>query len=299
MIAAVLFTSISFAFWMILIFQFILGIGMSGYHPVGISAVADLFPKKGAGKAMSVQAIGGSLGVALAPLILGGLASFYGWRIPLRFLALAGIPLLLVIVLWMDEPKPEQKKEKEPFSLTFITIFIALFYFFRGFVFKSITTFLPTYFVEVRGLSVAGGGFTTSVLLLSGVLILPVAGIVADRVNRILVVVSSSLSSGFILFALTLMPTVGWLMYIMLALFGALIYLSLPSVLSLVKDLTSKEGYGGTFGINFTMVAFAGVIAPVIIGYIGDVFSLALAFKLLPLLLVLASISILLIKNKI
>ncbi|KXB08648.1 hypothetical protein AKJ56_00620 [candidate division MSBL1 archaeon SCGC-AAA382N08] len=199
----------------------------------------------------------------------------------------------------MDEPKPDLEEEKVPFSLTFVTLAVALFYFFRGFVFKSITSFLPTYFVESRGLSIAGGGFTTSILLLSGVLILPFAGILAEKVNRVLLTVGSCLSSGLILFLMTLVPTVGWLMYLMLALFGALIYLSLPSVLSLVKDLTSKEGYGGAFGINFTMAATAGVIAPVIVGYIGDVFSLALAFKLLPSLLVLASISIILIKNKI
>ncbi|KXB08684.1 hypothetical protein AKJ56_00540 [candidate division MSBL1 archaeon SCGC-AAA382N08] len=94
MLAAVFFTSISFAFWMVLLFQIILGIGMSGYHPVGLSAIADLFPGKETGKAMSAQAIGGSLGVALAPIILGGLASFYGWRVPLRIIAFAGIPAL-------------------------------------------------------------------------------------------------------------------------------------------------------------------------------------------------------------
>lgn len=53
--------------------------------------------------------------------------------------------------------------------------------FLRGFVFKSITTFLPTYFVEIKGLSLAGGGLNTSIFFLTGVVVQPIGGILADR----------------------------------------------------------------------------------------------------------------------
>ena len=58
--------SITTAFWMIIALQILLGIGASGYHPVGISAAAEISPPNRIGRIMSIQGIGGTLGLAFA-----------------------------------------------------------------------------------------------------------------------------------------------------------------------------------------------------------------------------------------
>lgn len=300
LIIATFFTSSATAFWMLILFQVILGIGLSGYHPVGISAVADLAPKDKVGKAMSVQAIGGSLGVGLAPFVLAFLASIYGWRTPLQILAVAGLPFLLFFLLRTEETKGTKPGRVERiFPKLSLAVAFAIFFFLRAFVFKSITTFLPTYLVEVKGFSLGLGGFTTSILLLPGVFTLPVAGVIADRFDRVLIVVLSSLSSALVLFLVVTYFPSGVLLYVLLISLGVFLYLSFPAILSLVKEVSPGDEYGRTFGINFTMTAASGTVAPVIVGYIGDLFSLGFAFRFLPILLFIAPFSILVVKNRI
>ena len=297
MMTATLLISFGNTFWVILGFVGLLGIGLSTYHPVGTSAIADLATEENTGKLMSMQAVGGSLGVGLAPLILGGLASFLGWRLPLRFLALAGLPLLVILFFTLDETKTEGQRGKLVLPSLTLTVVLALFYFLRGFVFKSITTFLPTYFVEIKGLSLVEGGLNTSIFLLTGVFVQPIGGILADRWNRVFIIIASSLGSAVVLFALVSLPITKGVVYLLLILLGGFLYLTVPSVLSFVKQISPSEGYGMSFGFIFSSTALAGAIAPILVGYLGDKFSLSLAFKILPLLLVLAGLSIFLIRK--
>ncbi len=299
MMTATFLVSLADTFWVVLGFVALLGIGVSTYHPVGTSAVADLATEENTGKLMSIQAVGGSLGIALAPLILGGLASLLGWRTPLRLLAFAGLPLLFILFFTLDETKTEGRKGKFALSSFSLAIALVLFYFLRGFVFKSITTFLPTYFVEIKGLSLAGGGLNTSIFLLTGVVVQPLGGILADRLDRILIIIVSSIGGALTLFALTSLPVGKVGVYLLLILLGGFLYLTIPSVLSLVKKVSPSEGYGRTFGFIFSSAALAGAIAPVSIGYIGDMFSLSLAFRILPPLLVLAGLPVFLIRKQV
>lgn len=300
MIVATLLTSWSTAFWMILAFQVMLGFGVSGYHPVGISAVADLAPPGKSGKFMSLQAIGGSLGVGIAPLLMGGLASIYGWRIPLRIIGLAGLPLLLYMGYSMQEPQEQDEEDGAQVEAEkLIVVGIALFYMFRAFAFKSLGTFLPTYLVEVRDFSLAWGGFTTSLLLITGAFAQPLGGILADRFNRTNIVVISACSAAFFLFLVNTIPLVRTLLFLVLVLLGFSLYISMPAILSLVKEVTPSKGYGKAFGINFTTMAISGTVAPVVVGMIADSYSLSTAFEILPILLVLAGLSILMIRHRV
>lgn len=188
MVCSTFLISLSTTFWMILIFQFVLGIGASGYHPVGLSAVADLAPDEQVGSAMSLQAVGGSLGVA----------------------------------------------------------------------------------------------FTTGIFLFSGTLAQLIGGKIADRFNQVKIIIGSNLVGAVFLFSINHFQIGGSLIYFAFVFLGFAIFISVPSVLSLVKRVGSQSGYGKAFGINFTIASISGMIAPVIIGYLGDSFSLAEAFNLFP-----------------
>lgn len=293
MICSTFIISLSTAFWMILIFQFVLGVGASGYHPVGISAVADLAPDGQAGSAMSLQAVGGSLGVAFTPIIIGGLASIYGWRLPLQIAAIIGLGVLLYMVYFLKETKEKEEKKYEEKMEKAAATGIALMYFFREFVFIGMSSFLPTYFVEIKGFSVAGGGFTTGIFLFSGTLAQLIGGKIADRFNPVRIIIGSNLIAAVFLFFINQFQIGGSFIYLAFVFLGFSLFISVPSVLSLVKQVGSQSGYGKAFGVNFTIASMSGMIAPVIIGYIGDSFSLIYAFNLFPLLLLLTAITML------
>lgn len=298
MIGASFFTSIVHSFWLILVFQLFLGVGASGYHPVGISAAADLAPQGRVGSTMSVQAVGGSLGVALAPVIMGSLASYYNWRISLQMMAIVGLGVLFYGIYFIPETREREASSPDLEITKSVVAGIALLYFFRSFVIRGITTFMPTYFVEVKGLSLAGGGFTTGILLFMGALAQLIGGKVADRLDETKVILISTLVAALFLPLINLVPLDLWLVYLLLACLGLSLFIAVPATLSLVEKASSQGGYGKTFGANFTIVAISGMIAPATIGYIGDVYSLTKAFNLLPILLVIAAFSVLLVQRK-
>lgn len=298
MIGATFLASVSTAFWMLIIFQFILGIGASGYHLVGISAAADMSEEGESGKKMSLQAIGGSLGVAFAPIAIGGLASVFGWRLPLRLVALIGIPLLFFLYFFFKETKPS-KHEEQNFRVELTSIIaIVIFYFFRAFTFKGITSFLPTYFVEERGFSVAWGGMVTGIFFLSGAFAQLLGGTLADRYEETKVLIVSSLSSALLLYLITSVPINNLTVYLLLTLLGISLYSAVPPTLSLIHRINHHGSYGKAFGINATTTALAGLIAPLALGFIGDLHSLGYAFKFLPLMMIFAALPIFLIRKK-
>lgn len=247
---------------------------------------------------MSLQAIGGSLGVAVAPVAIGGLASLLGWRLPLQLFALAGLPLFYLVLSNIKNNTHQPETDTSVRTSLYVLVIIAVFYLLRGFVFKGITTFLPTYFVEERGLSLAGGGLVTGIFFFSGAFAQLLGGKLADNHNEIKILVGSSLASALLLYLVTELPGVSYLAYLLLALLGLTLYISVPATLSLVHRVNPKHGYGKAFGLNATMSAIAGFVSPIVVGHIGDTSSLSYAFHLLPGLLVAAGLAILLLRNR-
>jgi MFS family permease len=76
-----------------------LGVFGAIYHPVGLSWVARAAPPATRGRVMGLLGISGSLGVAGAALVAGGLASLAGWRAALVVPGLAGIAAGLALVV--------------------------------------------------------------------------------------------------------------------------------------------------------------------------------------------------------
>jgi MFS family permease len=66
------------------------GVGGSTYHPAGMSLISDLETGETEGKAMGIHGLGGVVGTALAPALVGGLAALYDWRIALTASAAVG-----------------------------------------------------------------------------------------------------------------------------------------------------------------------------------------------------------------
>lgn len=64
----------------IYILRFIAGIGAGGEYGVGITLIADSFPKKEVGRLTSLAAIGGQMGALLAAVVAAWVLSFARWQ---------------------------------------------------------------------------------------------------------------------------------------------------------------------------------------------------------------------------
>lgn len=91
-------------FWQLLLARIGVGIGEAGGTPPSHSILADYFRPSERGVAMSIYAIGVSIGSAMGGIGGGLLAEHYGWRIGLIAFAAASLPVL--ILLWtVREPR--------------------------------------------------------------------------------------------------------------------------------------------------------------------------------------------------
>ena len=69
----------SHAYWMVLACATLLGIGNNLWHPTAIPWLAGRFPER-KGLVMSFHSMGGNVGDAFAPLVVGALLAAFNWR---------------------------------------------------------------------------------------------------------------------------------------------------------------------------------------------------------------------------
>lgn len=87
----VLLASTAQGFGMLAVAQVLGGVAGSAYHPAGMALISDVETAETEGSAMGVHGFGGLAGVALAPVLIGGLADSYTWRIALVAAGVVGL----------------------------------------------------------------------------------------------------------------------------------------------------------------------------------------------------------------
>ena len=91
------------------------GVGGSTYHPAGMSLISDLETGETEGKAMGIHGLGGVVGTALAPALVGGLAALFDWRFALTVSAAVGVVYALVfLALFRDVDRSDGAAAVEP-----------------------------------------------------------------------------------------------------------------------------------------------------------------------------------------
>jgi predicted MFS family arabinose efflux permease len=84
------------------------GIGEAGGTPACNSIIADYFPADRRSMAMTVFALGGSLGAWLGSSFAGEISAEHGWRAAFLVLGIPGVILALIIIVTIKEPKRGQ-----------------------------------------------------------------------------------------------------------------------------------------------------------------------------------------------
>lgn len=170
------------------------------------------YPPEHQGTAMGIAGAGNS-GTAFAALLAPGLAAAFGWE---NVFGMALVPLVLVLVFFVivardapDAPPPKTLAEylkvlKDKDAWWFMFFYSVTF---GGFV--GLASSLVIYFNSQYGLDAQTAGYFTAACVFAGSLVRPIGGNVADRIGGV-----KSLS----------------VMYVIAALFLALVSFGLPSV---------------------------------------------------------------------
>src|SRR3546814_9779409 len=99
---AILLLSLVPAYWMLFPVMLLAGLGNCVFHPADYSILSASIDSKRLGVAYGSHTFAGNLGWALAPALMGGVATFAGWHAAPLVAGIIGLVILAALVLNRD-----------------------------------------------------------------------------------------------------------------------------------------------------------------------------------------------------
>lgn len=245
------------------------GLFASIYHPVGIAWLVR--NAKNRGKALGLNGVVGSIGVAAAPLVAGVLTDTISWRaafvIPGVACTLLGLSMLALMRRgsMMDtraDVKPDPKASRDDVIRAFIVLSLTMIA--SGLVYQCLSLAMPKVFAEraapILGSGATGVGIAVSMIYLVSGACTYLGGYLADRYpNKLVYLATFALQVPVCLVAA---GAAGTPVIALAATLAILQTLNLPSESMLLARYTPERWRATAFGAKFVLsigVSAAGV----------------------------------------
>ena len=228
----------------------LLGMVIVLWHPPALATVSGQYPDR-RGFAIGMHGMGGSIGEAVGPALLGFLLGLMLWRTVLQF---SVIPALLmgigVYLLVRSAPSLANEATTRRYFATVravlrnprLLLVLGTAACFSG-TQIAITSFLPIYAREDLGLSATATGAMLSFLQIAGIGSQPVLGYLSDRVGRRLVLALGLL--GLTMGSLALYVSgEGLAFYLAVGLTGLFLFPMMAIILALGMDIVGSAVQG-------------------------------------------------------
>jgi len=293
--------SFTHSFSMLLVCIALVGFGNSLWHPTAIPTLAQRYPER-KGLVLSLHGMGGNVGDAIAPLVVGAALAFFSWR---QVVVLNVAPGLLVAALMLvflgsirlgAKRASAEKQSLRDYSRGLrellrnrSVVLLSTGSAFRTMTQTALLTFLPVYLAHDMGYSAAWVGACLFVLQAAGFAAAPVAGHLSDRMGRKHILVGSMLSSGAVL---ALMAFAGGspVFIALVAVLGFFLYATRPVIQAWLLETTPKNMGGSSIGVLFGAQALGGSLGPLLGGMVADRYGLLATFYLLAAMIVVANL---------
>ena len=281
---------VTHAYWMMLACATLVGIGNNLWHPTAIPWLADRFPRR-KGLVMSIHGMGGNVGDAFAPLVIGALLATWSWRNVVLINVLPGIVMALFILVYVSRAaEPEAPARKAPRmdgaerlrslallakNRAFVTLAIGSG--FRSMTQSALMTFLPLYLAHEMGYSTGWIGACMFALQAAGFAAAPIAGHLSDSVGRRQVIMSSMAMTAVVILMMVLAGGSVWFVALV-ALLGFFLFAVRAVLQAWMLDATPPGIGGSAIGLLFSTQAAGAAIGPVSAGLVADHFGIMAAF---------------------
>lgn len=300
----------------LLVGALLMGVGQSTFHPANYPLLDAAASAEVQGKCFGIHMFAGYVGFALAPIVVGALALQWGWRVAL--LVLGGVGLLVgigtslrleTIYLTQLESTSDRNSRGPKGShwlqaavrtvradLAVLTerSVLSLFLLFSllGMLITGIMSFTPLFAIKGFGFEEQiGNGALTAYMTLATVGIL-IGGWGSDAIDTRWVI-GGALAFGAAGLAVIVGewgPITPSIFIGLFALVGLFYGAALPARDALVNAKSTSDTTGRAFGITSTGVALGGVLAPSFLGYVIDRFDVGVAFWIIVVFFIAASV---------
>jgi MFS transporter, FSR family, fosmidomycin resistance protein len=273
----------------------LVGFGNSLWHPTAIPTLARRFPEK-KGLVLSLHSMGGNVGDAIAPLVVGALLSALTWRQAVILNVAPGILLALLIFVFLGtmrlgagkaaDPRAGAQSLRDYFrglpelfgnrSLVLLATSSA----FRSMTQNALLTFLPVYLAYELGYSPFWVGACMFALQAAGFAAAPVAGHLSDRMGRRSVMITSMAMTAVVLVFMALAGrSVAFVVFV--TVLGFFLYAIRPVMQAWLLETTPRNMGGTSIGVLFGAQALGSSVGPLLGGLVADGYGLTAAFYFL------------------
>ncbi|WP_423800618.1 MFS transporter [Neobacillus sp. SAB-20_R2A] len=301
-----IFTGFAWSFLSLIIIRFLFGIGEGSFPSASSVALAENFPKEQRGRAKGLLSAATQIGAITASIVAALMISKVGWNV--MFYVFGGLGFIFLLLLWKYLPERTQlNRNQEKPKVSYINVLknplawkLMLIYFGMSMVNWGLSSWLPSYWVNVRHLALVKTGLISMLPIAFSLLAIALSSWAIDKIaagkEKYIIIIGSLI--GIISLYLTMgaasVPMA--LTFLCMAYFGV----GLTSVvLALPLKYFSQESMGTTVGIMYFGGQMAGTIAPTLMGYTITIFngSYSGAFTLLILSLVIPIVTSLFLKT--
>jgi sugar phosphate permease len=306
-------------YWVLLACVTLVSIGNNIWHPTAISTLAERYPAR-KGVTLSVHGMGGNVGEAVAPLVVGALLAAFTWREVVMMNVVPGVFASLLILAMLgalptirieraQAPEPgrqpvpvgkaaadaaerprwsDQLSEAAALLRNRAMMLICTSAAFRTMTQTGLLVFLPLYLTRELGYSIFATGVCLFVLQAAGFAASPIAGHLSDRMGRSRIVAGSMVMSAAVIGVMLLAPGT-FLFVVCTALLGFFLYAVRAVLQAWMLDSTPASTAGSAVGIMFCTQAIGAAVAPLLAGWVADTWGLFAVFYFLAGTIVLAN----------
>lgn len=261
------------------LFLTVVGISSAAFHSAAPVAAGRLAGRS-LGRGMGVWMMGGSLGFGVGPILIVSAVNILG---------LEGTPWLMIggwlasVLLYLrlrDLPRRRRAAAEQgswrqglqamrPILLPVVGITLA-----RALLASALFTFLPTFLIE-QGSSLWFAGISLSVLQVAGMIGALAGGSLSDKLGRRLILFVSTVTAPLLTFLF--LGVEGWVRLPVLLLLGVTGPSTRAVLLALVQEsCPSNRALANGIYLGQAFVAESG--SAVVVGFLGDLFGLRVAF---------------------
>ena len=277
---AVLGYSVSTSYWMLAGFAVVGGIGNGVFHPADYTLLNRKVSASRLGHAYSAHGITGSLGWALAPLLVVTLTLAYSWRVALVAAGVLVFAVLIVLVAYrntlaLPASAPAKGAAAAEANLDFLKLpavwMCFAFFFWYAIVLSVIQAFAPEAARQLHNVPLPLVALCLTIYMASSAGGMVLGGFLAVDASRCDRVVALGLGGAA---AVALMLALGslapWMVPVLFGVMGFATGIASPARDLLVKSSTPANASGRVYGVVYAGLDIGQAVSPLIFGMLMD-----------------------------